>query len=57
MSVSDENGRTIGGHLLNNNLVYSTAEIVLVELTDLEFAREIDPTYGYHELVVKQKGK
>ncbi len=31
---------------MNNNLVYTTAEIVVVELTDLEFIREADPTYG-----------
>lgn len=55
ISVSDNKGVTIGGHLMNNNLVYTTAEIVVVELTDLEFTREIDPIYGYQELVVKQR--
>lgn len=55
ISVSDEKGNTIGGHLMNNNLVYTTAEIVVVEFTDLEFIRENDPTYGYQELVVKKK--
>ncbi len=55
ISVSDGNGNTIGGHLMNNNLVYTTAEIVLVEITDIEFVREIDATYGYQELVVKKR--
>lgn len=55
IAVSDKEGKTIGGHLMNNNLVYTTAEIVVVELTDLEFTREIDPTYGYQELVVKKR--
>lgn len=55
ISVSDHKGVTIGGHLMNNNLIYTTAEIVLVELTDLEFIRETDPGYGYQELVVKQR--
>ena len=55
IAVSDSNGVTIGGHLMNNNLVYTTAEIVVVELTDLEFVREPDPTYGYEELVVKKR--
>jgi predicted DNA-binding protein with PD1-like motif len=54
ISVSDGRGHTIGGHLMNNNLVYTTAEIVVVEITDLEFARDADPTYGYQELVVKK---
>ncbi|MEI9919990.1 MAG: DUF296 domain-containing protein [Bacteroidota bacterium] len=55
ISVSDSNGVTTGGHLMNNNLVYTTAEIVIVELSDLEFVRETDPTYGYQELVVKKR--
>ena len=55
ISVSDANGHTTGGHLMSNSLVYTTAEIVVVELTDLEFTREKDPTYGYHELVVKKR--
>lgn len=57
ISVSDNNGNTIGGHLLDNNLVYTTAEIVVVDLTDVEFVRETDPTYGYQELVVKKRDK
>ncbi|HZY80646.1 MAG TPA: PPC domain-containing DNA-binding protein [Cyclobacteriaceae bacterium] len=55
ISVSDNTGATIGGHLLDKNLIYTTAEIVVVELTDVEFTRETDPTYGYQELVVKKK--
>lgn len=54
ISVSDAKGQTIGGHLMNNNLIYTTAEIVVVELTDVQFVRETDPIYGYQELVVKK---
>jgi predicted DNA-binding protein with PD1-like motif len=50
--VSDENGQTFGGHLLDDNLIYTTAEIVVTDLVDLEFSREVDNTYGYHELIV-----
>jgi uncharacterized protein len=57
MSVSDHTGNTIGGHLLDDNKVYTTLEIVVAELTDLEFAREKDPAYGYSELVVRAKNK
>jgi predicted DNA-binding protein with PD1-like motif len=53
ISVSDENGNTKGGHLLEDNLVFTTLEIVVGELQDYEFVRETDPTYGYDELVVK----
>jgi hypothetical protein len=53
LSVSDETGKTTGGHLLDGNRIYTTAEIVIAELTDLRFEREADPTYGYLELVIK----
>ncbi|OON68145.1 hypothetical protein B0919_15250 [Hymenobacter sp. CRA2] len=52
LSVADSTGRTIGGHLLDGNLVYTTAEIVLGVLEDVEFRREEDPTFGYRELTV-----
>lgn len=57
LSVADNTGKAIGGHLLDENLVYTTIELVLVELTDLEFTRETDSTYGYPELVIKKKAK
>jgi predicted DNA-binding protein with PD1-like motif len=52
--VSDINGQTFGGHLLDENLVYTTAEIVAVNLYDLEFIRQTDTTYNYKELVVRR---
>jgi len=55
LSVSDSIGRTLGGHLLAGCRVYTTAEVVLVALPELEFTRETDPTFGYKELVVKPK--
>jgi predicted DNA-binding protein with PD1-like motif len=53
LAVSDSTGRTIGGHLLEGCQVYTTAEIVLGELPQLEFRREKDETFGYQELVVR----
>lgn len=50
--VADNKGRTYGGHLLDKNLIYTTAEVVVIQLVDLEFNRTKDPTYGYNELVV-----
>ena len=55
MSVSDSLGRTIGGHLLNGNLVYTTAEIVIGESKSLVFSREKDGTTAWEELQVKKK--
>jgi predicted DNA-binding protein with PD1-like motif len=53
LAVSDSTGRTIGGHLLDGCRVYTTAEIVLAELPQLDFRRETDATFGYQELVVR----
>lgn len=55
LSVSDGNGTTTGGHMLDGNRVYTTAEIVVGCLEDVEFEREIDPTYGYAELAIHSK--
>lgn len=51
VAFADSTGATFGGHLMDGTRIYTTAEIVLVELSDLRFAREVDSTYGYHELV------
>jgi predicted DNA-binding protein with PD1-like motif len=53
IGIADRKGQTTGGHLMDNSLVFTTAEIVVVCLPDLEFARELDDSYGYHELVIK----
>ncbi|RAK67149.1 DNA-binding protein [Hymenobacter edaphi] len=53
LSVADSTGRTIGGHLLDGNVVYTTAELVLGVLDDVAFEREVDPTFGYRELAVR----
>ena len=53
LAVADNTGRTLGGHLLDGCRVYTTAEIVLGTLPELQFVRETDATFGYKELVVK----
>lgn len=55
LSVSDSRGNTIGGHLLDGNHIYTTAEIAIGVLPEITFEREIDATYGFSELVVKPK--
>lgn len=52
LCVSDERGHTIGGHLLDHNLVYTTAEIVLGESPYHIFSRELDGTTPYPELQI-----
>lgn len=52
LAVSDSTGRTIGGHLLDGNIVYTTAELVIGVLPELDFRRETDPVSTYQELAV-----
>ena len=53
ISASDGEGKTIGGHLKNGCIVNTTAEIVLLEIKEVEFSREFDETTGYEELVIR----
>jgi len=51
VSLADEEGRVIGGHVLRGGLiVFTTAEIVLGECKDLAFQRPSDSETGFGEL-------
>lgn len=50
LSVSDGLGRCTGGHLLFENLIYTTAEIIIGATKDLIFTREHDIETGWKEL-------
>jgi len=52
IAVADTTGRTVGGHLLDGSVVYTTAELVLGVLPALAFRREQDAISTYHELAV-----
>ena len=51
--VSNEEGTVTAGHLLEQNIIYTTAEIVLLEDTDLVFNREKDGTTEFPELHIR----
>ena len=55
LSISNETGTTIGGHLLEECYVYTTAEIVLGESTEHVFVRENDGSTAWEELQVKKR--
>jgi predicted DNA-binding protein with PD1-like motif len=57
MAISDELGKTTGGHLLLENHVYTTAEIIIGESKKLLFTRKKDVNTGWKELVVNKKLK
>lgn len=53
IAISDSTGKTTGGHLLDSNIVYTTAEIVILYSSNVEFKREKDGTTDWEELQVK----
>jgi predicted DNA-binding protein with PD1-like motif len=55
ISVSDSTGTTIGGHLEDGNIIYTTAELVLLNNKKLHFTRAIDPETSYYELKIEEK--
>lgn len=55
ISLGDENGNGIGGHVKDGCLIYTTAEIVIGELEDLTFSRKFDLETKFDEFVVSKK--
>ena len=56
IAISDGDGVTIGGHLVSGCKIYTTAEIVLLELHDVVYKRELfENDSGYEELKVYKK--
>lgn len=56
IAISDGDGVTIGGHLVSGCKIYTTAEIVLLELDDVIYKRELfENDSGYEELTVYKK--
>ena len=55
MSVSDGSGKTIGGHLMDDCFIYTTAEIVIQSSDEFIFTREKDGTTDWEELQVGKK--
>lgn len=56
LAIADEQGRTIGGHLLAGCRVYTTAEVVLGESRRHVFTRERDGTTPWEELQIRSVG-
>lgn len=55
ISISDSTGKTIGGHLLEGNKVYTTVELVVTASDQFKFLREKDGTTEWPELTIVQK--
>uniref|UniRef100_A0A3B5AU44 PPC domain-containing protein n=1 Tax=Stegastes partitus TaxID=144197 RepID=A0A3B5AU44_9TELE len=57
ISLSDSEGKTVGGHVLGDLEVFTTAEVVVGEAVDLQFTREMDEGTGFPELVVRARSQ
>lgn len=57
LSVSDNTGKTIGGHLVEGCPIYTTAEILIGAAEDLQFTRAQDVASGYKELKIRPRNK
>ena len=54
LCISDPRGAVLGGHLLQGNIIHTTAEITLAIHQDLIFSRPTDPNTGYGELSIQE---
>jgi uncharacterized protein len=58
ISISDGDGKTMGGHLVPGCRIYTTAEIVIAVFADVVYKREsLENDSGYDELVVYPANK
>jgi uncharacterized protein len=57
MSVANSQGVVIGGHVVDGCIIYTTAEIVIGILPDLQFDRSPDPQTGFLELSIEPNHK
>jgi predicted DNA-binding protein with PD1-like motif len=55
ISVADQNGQVLGGHLMPGCVIYTTAEILMMQLKDHEFTRAQDSKTGFLELEIRKK--
>ena len=55
ISIADTSGKTIGGHLADGCIIYTTAEIVIQQSSKYVFTREKDGTTEWEELQIKKQ--
>lgn len=55
IALADEAGKVTGGHLADGNVIYTTCELIILNIEHQEFKREPDPVTGFNELVTRSK--
>jgi hypothetical protein len=53
IALANQQGQTIGGHLDNGCIIYTTAEIVIGATEEFRFQRTFDEETGYQELEIQ----
>ncbi|GFS08657.1 bifunctional protein GlmU-like [Elysia marginata] len=51
-SLSNAEGAVVGGHVMGQMIVHTTAEVVVGNVSQVTFTRQPDPATGYDELCV-----
>ncbi len=54
LAISDRHGNAYGGHLMDENLIFTTCELIILELDSYLFTRPDDPQTGYKELKIEK---
>jgi uncharacterized protein len=52
IAISDQQGKTMGGHLDFGCIIYTTAEIIIGISEEYAFLRTLDEQTGYYELEI-----
>ena len=55
MCVANSRGQTLGGHVTEGSIIYTTAEVVIAEMSGLVFERNLCHKSGFLELEVKTR--
>lgn len=55
MSVANSAGQLFGGHVMDGSIIFTTAEIVIAEMSELAFTREPCPISGFNELIIEAR--
>lgn len=55
IAIADKQGKTIGGHLVDGCIIYTTAEVVIGVSEEYSFMRTVDRQTGYKELEVIER--
>jgi uncharacterized protein len=52
VSAASIEGAVVGGHLVEDNLIFTTCELVILEIENFSFKRELDPETTFNELKI-----